>query len=93
MDTVQPIHRKEYFSARLYILLLGEQLCDILTKSNYSAISIASTSTDDPSRAQKRKQCQVTNHENRTSTMCHVCEKACCGPCTKITKVTCKNCA
>ena len=68
---------------------------NIITTSNHSAqqCPIASTSTDDPSTAQIRKYCQVINHKNKTSTMCHMCNKAYCGPCTKMTNHLQKLCS
>ena len=83
---------EQNISRRDFLLLLGEQLCDILVEQkSEKTIITAETATNS---IQKRKQCQVGNHKNRTSFICDVCKKACYGPCTsiKVTKITCTKC-
>ena len=76
----------EKITRRKYLLQLGEQLCKSATSFTLpQEISLDSN---------KRKQCQVGKHQNKTQISCVKCSKWTCGPCTgqKQTIVICKNC-
>ena len=73
---------------RNFLLLLGEQLCSLAIKNNLPLQMSPSICGN------KRKQCQITSHHNKTNTSCSKCKKLTCGPCSasKTVIIVCKNC-
>ena len=74
-----------------FMLELGEQLCSLYKQAIQPKSPICASI---PQPSSKRRNCQVSQHHNKTNTCCRSCGRLCCGVCTakKETVATCIHC-
>jgi hypothetical protein len=80
-------------SRRDFLLKIGEEMCRMYCEAR-SIPQLPPTPNIRNSISQKRRNCQISTHHNKTTNTCSQCGNACCGPCTgsKVMVIVCKNC-
>ena len=76
---------------------VGEELCNLFLASKSDLPNVVEDIEEalDTGDCRKRRQCQISDHKNRSFDVCVTCKKVCCGQCvgSKKTIVRCTNCA
>lgn len=81
-------------SRKKFLLDLGLEMCAPL-RVHRTTIEKKSISPAFPEKNRKRRQCQISFHQNKSFDECTQCKRVCCGQCTarRETIVWCKNCS
>jgi hypothetical protein len=87
---VQKSDKNQYFSKR-FSIEIEEEMCRMYCEAR-SIPQLPPTPNIHNSISQKRRNCQISTHHNKTTNTCSQCGNACCGPCTGSKVMVCKNC-